>query len=236
MTESPAAVLPALWLGILTSISPCPLATNVAAVSFIGRRLGHPAQVLVSGLLYTAGRILAYALIGGLLVAGLLNAPGLSYILQKHMNVLLGPVLVLAGLFMLGWLPLRSFGFADNRRAHQLLEKLGLWGALPLGFLFALAFCPTSAALFFGGLLPLALSGKSAIFLPSVYGAGTGLPVAISAILVALGAGWVGRVFALLEGFEKWARYATGGIFIAVGLHLVLLSVFGVNVLEVFIK
>lgn len=231
MTEGLAAALPALWLGALTSISPCPLATNVAAVTFIGRRLGHPGQVLFSGLLYTLGRIAAYTLIGALLVAGLLNAPGVSYVLQKHMNMILGPVLILAGVFLLDLIRLGNFGFAAGERARALPERLGLWGALPLGFLFALAFCPTSAALFFGGLIPLALQHGSPLFLPSLYGAGTGLPVAAFAILIALGAGQVGKAFRILDRFERWARYATGAIFIVVGLHLSLMTIFGINLL-----
>jgi cytochrome c-type biogenesis protein len=232
--EGLAAGLPALWLGILTSISPCPLATNIAAVSFIGRRLSHPGEVLFSGLLYTLGRTAAYTLIGVMLVAGMLNAPGISCVLQQHMNLILGPILVLAGIFMLDLLPLGRVGLADSEQARALLEKLGLWGALPLGFLFALAFCPTSAALFFGGLIPLAWSNNSPFFLPLLYGVGTALPVAAFAILIALGAGWVGKAFKILDRFEKWARYATGGIFIAVGLHLSLMMIFGINVLGVF--
>lgn len=231
MNEGAAVVLPALWLGVLTSISPCPLATNIAAVTFIGRRLGHPGQVIFSGLLYTLGRVVAYTLIGSLLVAGLLNAPGISYVLQRHMNMVLGPVLVLAGVLLLDLFRFGSFGFSDSKRARALLERLGLWGALPLGFLFALAFCPTSAALFFGGLVPLALREESYVFLPSLYGAGTGLPVAACAILIALGAGQVGKALKILDRFEKWARYATGAIFIVVGLHLSLITIFGINLL-----
>ncbi|MGW8258007.1 MAG: hypothetical protein ACWGMZ_11015, partial [Thermoguttaceae bacterium] len=48
-------VLSALWLGILTSISPCPLATNIAAISYIGRRVDSSKQVFLTGLVYTLG-------------------------------------------------------------------------------------------------------------------------------------------------------------------------------------
>lgn len=231
MSEGTAAVASALWLGIMTSISPCPLATNIAAISFIGRKLQDPRRVILSGLLYTLGRVICYAGIGGLLVGGLLQAPGISYVLQKHMNMVLGPVLVLAGILLLGWIPMENIGFKENQRVREWSERAGLWSALPLGFLFALAFCPTSAALFFGGLIPLALKRSSMFLLPSLYGAGTGLPVALFAILIVLGVGWLGRAFRILDRLEKWARLATAGVFIAVGGHLSLITMFQIDIL-----
>lgn len=223
----PAAAT-ALWLGILTSLSPCPMATNVAAISWVGRRLGSPRQVLLGGLLYTLGRALAYTALGAVLVLGLLEAPVLSQALQAWLNRLLGPLLVVIGMFLLELvsLPVSGGGFAEGLRER--LGRQGLPGALGLGVLFALSFCPISAALFFGSLVPLAVAGGSALLLPSVYGLGTGLPVVVLALLIALGARSLGTAFDRLSAFEKWARRATGAVFVVVGIYLALVYVFKV--------
>lgn len=231
MIVAATALLTAVWLGILTSISPCPLATNVAAMSFIGKDLGSPRRVLLTGLLYTAGRSLAYAVLAALLIASVFAIPDLSFWLSTYMNKLLGPVLVLVGVILLDVLPLRFATSCVTEHSGQRLGKAGPWGAGLLGVLFALSFCPVSAALFFGSLLPLAAKNGSRILVPSAYGAGTGLPVFLFAILIAMGAQWVSRAFKQLVRFEKWARRATGLIFILVGVHYCLLYIFEVQVL-----
>ena len=146
----------AFWLGVLTSVSPCPLASNIAAISYIGKGIAQPRRVLAAGLLYTLGRVLTYALLGWLLVVSLATVVGLSNGLQQVMNQLLGPVLILAGMFMLELIRWnggsRDFAVGLKQRA----EQWGLGGAVALGALFALSFCPVSAALFFGSLVPLA--------------------------------------------------------------------------------
>jgi cytochrome c-type biogenesis protein len=76
-------IVTAVWLGLLTSISPCPLASNIAAISYIGRRVGSPRQVMLSGVLYTLGRSLAYVVLGALLVASVLSVPQLSMFLHN---------------------------------------------------------------------------------------------------------------------------------------------------------
>jgi len=189
------AVLSALWFGVLTSISPCPLATNITAISFVGRRTGSARGVLLSGLLYTLGRALVYTAIGVLLVTSLLSAPAVSLTLQTWMNKILGPILILVGMVMLGLLrfSLRGRGMSDG--LQQRVERWGLFGALALGGLFALSFCPVSATLFFGSLLPLAVKHQSGVLLPFVYGIGTALPVVIFAFILAFGARWLGKVF-----------------------------------------
>ncbi len=151
------AAASALWLGILTSISPCPLATNIAAISFIGRRVSNPRRVFFTGLLYALGRIAAYVVLGIIIVASLLSSSEISLFLQKYLNRVLGPILILVGMVLLELIPLRlpggGFGDGFQRRA----ERFGMWGAAVLGFVFALSFCPLSAALFFGSLIPLYL-------------------------------------------------------------------------------
>jgi hypothetical protein len=222
MTEMLAGLASALWLGILTSISPCPLASNVAAVSYVGRHAANPRRVLLAGLAYSAGRALTYVLVGSLVVASVLSVPGVSFFLQERMNQILGPLLVLIGAGILGWIPVRlpRTGFSD--RIRERVAGRGLLGPGGLGILFALSFCPVSAGLFFGGLIPLALSANSRVVLPALYGIGTGLPVVVFAVLIALGAGGIAKAFNALTGFERVARVATGVIFLGAGTYLTL--------------
>jgi cytochrome c-type biogenesis protein len=218
----------AFWLGVLTSISPCPLATNIAAISYVSKGLGAPRRVFVTGALYTIGRVLSYVALAALLVASVLSIPQISNFLQTHMNRLLGPVLILVGMFLLG---LIQFHLSASVQGGSLEEKLrgwGLWGAALLGMLFALSFCPVSAALFFGSLVPLALQHQSSLSLPALYGVGTGLPVLAFAILIAAGAKSVSKAFNRLAQVERWARPATGVVFVGVGIYFCLAYIFQV--------
>jgi len=209
----------AFWLGILTSISPCPLATNIAAVSFLGRRVQTPVKVFWAGLLYTAGRTMTYVVLGMLLVSSLLSAPTLSHVLQKYMHTVLGPVLIVVGLILVGIIRINISGLGLGNKMQKRIEALGLWGALVFGVLFALSFCPVSAALFFGSLLPLAVQQHSFFILPLVYGIATGLPVLVFAFLIASGAKRVALMLNKLTAFEKWARIVTGIILIVIGVY-----------------
>jgi cytochrome c-type biogenesis protein len=213
------AVASAFWLGVLTSISPCPLATNIAAISFIGRRVGSPRRVFFSGLLYALGRTLAYLALGVLLVASVLSVPELSMFLQRYMNKLLGPLLIVVAMFLLDLLSFSLPGTGMSKSMQKRIDALGLWGALPLGMLFALTFCPVSAALYFGSLIPLSVKSQSSVVLPSVYGVGTAVPVLGFAVLISLGAGSLGRAFNAMMRFEAWARWATGVVFLGVGIY-----------------
>lgn len=220
----------AIWLGILTSISPCPLASNIAAMSYIGRRVGNPRLVLWTGLLYTLGRALTYALLGLILVQSILAVPSVSHWLQKYMNLLLGPVLILVGMVLLDLITVRLPGGKGGETLKRYADSMGVWGAGLLGIVFALSFCPTSAALFFGSLLPLAVNANSGFWLPLTYGLGTGLPVFGFALVMALGANRLGQAFNRITQIEKWARRATGVIFILAGIYLTLSHVFGVQI------
>lgn len=220
----------ALWLGILTSISPCPLATNITAISYVGRRIGNPPQVFLAGTLYTLGRALTYAVLGTLLVSSVLSAPAISQFLQTYMNKLLGPLLILAGMFLLELLRVNIPGRSIGERMQQRVEDWGVWGAGVLGIVFALSFCPVSAALFFGSMIPLAIQNGSGVWFPSLYGVGTGLPVFVFALLVALGTRAIGKVFHRLDSVERWARRITGIILIVVGIYYCLKFIFGVSI------
>ncbi|OFZ82617.1 MAG: cytochrome C biogenesis protein [Bdellovibrionales bacterium RIFOXYD1_FULL_53_11] len=226
MAEILLAAASALWLGILTSISPCPLATNIAAISYIGRDVGKARRVFFSGFLYAAGRTLTYLVLGILLVASLLSMHEASYVLQKYMNKVMGPLLILVGMFLLELISIDFGGSGFGARFQEKAKSWGVWGALPIGVIFALSFCPVSAALFFGSLIPLALKNSSCVLLPGLYGVGTAVPVIVFAVLLAFGAQWVGKAFKKLTQIEKWARWITGIIFLGVGVYFCFIYIF----------
>jgi cytochrome c-type biogenesis protein len=219
MMEFLLAAGTALWLGLLTSISPCPLATNIAAISYIGRRVDSTSYVLLAGLLYTAGRTVAYLGLAFLLVNTALSIPSVSLFLQKYMHLLLGPTLIIVGMFLVGLIELNFGGGGVSDSVKQRIDRLGIGGAFILGVLFALAFCPTSAALFFGSVMA-SLSAGSTIVLPLLYGIGTALPVLGFALLIALGSQKLGQAFNAVGRAERWARLTTGGAILLVGCYL----------------
>jgi len=216
----------ALWLGILTSISPCPLATNIAAISYIGRKVDRPSYVVWTGIFYTLGRSFTYVVLGWLIVYSLINTPTISFFLQRYMHKLLGPLLILVGMFLLELIiiPLGSTGYSQwiQKRAGT----WGLGGASVMGMVFALSFCPVSAALFFGSLIPLAVQNRSGAMLPLLYGAGTSLPVVMFAVLIAWGTHSLGSMFNRITQVEWWARRFTGITFILIGIYMSLDAVF----------
>ena len=216
----------AFWLGILTSISPCPLATNIAAISFIGRRAEGAMKATLSGLAYSLGRALAYMALGAVVVLGLLSVPGLSNFLQRYMNKLLGPLLILVGMYLLGLLGFTLTTSVGSQSLRERAAGSGIWGAGFLGILFALSLCPVSAALFFGSLIPLAVAQESKVLLPMLYGIGTGLPVVAVAALLSLGERTLGRILHRLDAVQRWAQLATGAIFILVGIYLSIRFIF----------
>ena len=211
----------ALWFGILMSISPCPLATNIAAMSYIGKNVGSPRAVLLSGLLYTLGRVLAYVGLAVLVIQGLLSIPGVAQFLERYMNLLIGPLLIIVALFLLGVISYAAPGISADTKLHRWAARSKVLGPLLLGVLFALTLCPVSAGLFFGSLVPLSIDYKSNVVLPSIFGIGTGLPVIGFAFVIGFSAASLGRVFNRLSQFEFWARRITGIVFILAGVFLI---------------
>lgn len=222
MRDTALAASGAFWLGILTSISPCLLATNVAAIAFLARRVDSPRFVLISSLFYIAGQALAFVLLAMALVSSLLSVPLASHWLQKYMFRLLGPILILCALFLLDLLSVQLGTGRLKAWAQGRARTGGFWVAAVLGIVFAMSFCPTTAALFFGILLPLAIAHESSVFLPLVYALGVALPVMAFSLLIAFSVHRVARVFARVARVERWARSVTGGIFLAVGLYFTL--------------
>ncbi len=229
MTEMFIGFTSALWLGILTSISPCPLASNVAAVSFLSKKITHPVFVFISGLAYTLGRMTSYAILGWIIISSLLSVPQVAQFLQKYMGKALGPLLILTGLILLEIITIRLPGLSLSQKHQNKLAESGAPGAFLLGFIFALAFCPISAALFFGSLIPLAINSKSGIILPFIYGIGTGLPVLVFAVAIALGVTSLSHWFHRITRIEYYTRKITGVVFILVGLYYT-----GIYILRLF--
>ena len=221
--------LSALWLGVLTDVSPCPMATNIAAISFVGRRVGSSRRVLLAGLLYTLGRTLAYVVLGALVVASVLSKHAASEFVQGFMNRLLGPVLIVAGMFLVELITLNFGGGGISDRMRERVERLGLLGAALLGVVFALAFCPISAFLFFTSLIALSAKTGSMFLVPTLFGVGTALPVVVFSVVIAVSAKAVGGAFKRVSQFEWWARRATGVVFILVGIYYSLVYIWGVT-------
>lgn len=215
------ALVSAFWLGILTSISPCPLATNIAAVSFLSKKITHPGKVFLAGIAYSFGRMMAYAVLGFFIINSLFSVPAIANFLQKYMNNALGFILILTGLFLLGILKIKMPGLSISEKHQGALADSGSFGSFLLGFIFALSFCPVSAGLFFGSLIPLALNNSFGVTLPFIYGIGTGLPVLVFAFAIALGIASLSRWFNWLTKSEIYIRRGTGVIFIIAGIYYI---------------
>lgn len=213
------AIFSALWLGILTAISPCPLATNIAAISFISKNIECPYRTVLAGFLYVIGRVLAYVVLGFIVVGGLLAVPNIANFLQHSINKFIGPLLILIGLLLLNVIKLNFSFSVKHEKFQEFAQTSNFLGAFLLGIIFALSFCPVSAALFFGSLTSLAVEHHSRLIIPSMYGIGTGLPVVIFAIVVAFSMHKLGEIYNNMVKFEFWFRRITGGIFIIAGIY-----------------
>lgn len=220
MTALVLAASSALWLGIVTSISPCPLATNVAAVSSLSRQVGNRRRVLLGAGAYTLGRVSIYLVLAMLLFVGLASMPQLSSWLRREALPLVGPILICAGMALLGWLPLPIDLKLASPEAARKLSGWGVASDFMLGALFALSFCPLSAALFFGSLIPLALPSDSPPLVVSMYGVGTALPVGLVAILLAISSEKTAKALGRIQDVQKLATMLTCVVLIAVGVYL----------------
>ncbi|GAB4248643.1 MAG: aromatic aminobenezylarsenical efflux permease ArsG family transporter [Acidobacteriota bacterium] len=216
-----AAPFLALWFGLLTSISPCPLATNVAALSYLTKEVRHPAAPFRYGLLYAAGRAAAYVFLAVFLGAGILSLLETAEFLQLEMARYVGPLLILVGFYLLLQPRLRRGGSGRWASWGERTARVPGLGPFLLGALFALSFCPVSAGLFFGSLLPLAVGAGSTVLLPLLFGFGSALPVIVLAAALATGLRRVGAAFGMMEKFERYARPFTALVFVLAGAYLV---------------
>lgn len=222
MTALILAAGSALWLGILTSVSPCPLATNIAATTVLARRLGNTRRAAAGVLAYTLGRVGVYALLAGILFLGLASMPALSAFLRQEVLPLVGPVLILAGMVVLGWLPLPFDWKLGSAGAAERISKWGIAGEFALGGLFALSFCPVSAALFFGSLIPLAAASSLSLGAVVLYGVGTALPVAVLSLMAVFSAEKAGYALQRVQRLQSGAVALTGAVLILIGCWLTL--------------
>ena len=217
-------LITAFLLGLLTAISPCPLATNITAMAYITRRVTDRKYAVITGMLYTLGRIFSYSILGILIISAGLDIPLVSSFLQDVGERALGPLLIVVGLIMLN-IERLTFGRVSGRIA-TLGGKVADWGMIGgflLGVIFALAFCPYSAVLYFGVLIPLALQSTAGIALPAIFAVGTGLPVLILGTLLSLGIAGVSSWLNAITRIQPVIRTAVSVIFIGVGIYYVVL-------------
>jgi len=212
-------LLTAFLLGILTSISPCPLATNITAIAYISKEIKTIKNTLLNGFFYTIGRGISYTLLATLIYFGL-SSFQISRIFQGWGDKVLGPILIIIGLMMFGIIKI------NFNKGGEKIEKINVWlsqkgyiGSLLLGALFALAFCPYSGVLFFGVLIPLTLKSAESLLLPPIFALGTGLPVIIFSFLIAFSIQKLSRAFQIVQKVEKVIRYGVAILFIGVGVY-----------------
>ena len=213
-------VLTAFILGLMTAISPCPLATNITAIGFISKDIVSQRKVFVNGVVYTLGRAISYTVIGLLFFFGASQFEFAGFF-QEWGEKLLGPLLIIIGLFMLGILKLKIPGIGSLTEKMENKSNSGFWGVLLLGIVFALAFCPYSGVLYFGMLIPITISSASGLYLPVIFAIATGIPVIIFAWLIAFSVGSIGNVYNKLKSFELWFRRIIAVLFVVVGLYYV---------------
>lgn len=217
--------LSAFILGLMTAISPCPMASNITAIAFIGKDINNKHKVFVSGLIYTLGRAITYTVLGLIFYFGLSQFE-ISGFVQKWGEKLLGPLLIIIGFFMLDFIKINFPGLGKLSEKVEKTSRRGFWGVLLLGIVFALAFCPYSGVLYFGMLIPMTITSASGLYLPLIFAIGTGLPVIIFAWFIAYTVSGVGGVFNKVKVFEMWFRRVVSIVFIGVGIYFTIIYFF----------
>lgn len=217
-------LIAAFFLGLMTAISPCPLATNITAIAYISKKIGNSKSTLLVSIFYTLGRMIIYIGIAAVIVWIGLSTFSISMILQKYGKIILGPMLLIFGVLMLGIFNL-SIGKSGDRlnKIKESLSEKGVIGSLLLGMLFALAFCPISGVFYFGMLIPLALQNSDPILIPSIFAVATSLPVILFSLILVFSFSKIGDVMRKVQLIEKWLRKAVAIIFIIVGIYYIFL-------------
>ncbi len=216
-------ILSAFILGLMTAISPCPLATNITATAFISKNIGSKRKVFLSGIIYSLGRAFSYSAIGLILYFGA-SKFHVARFFQQNGEKYLGPLLIIVGLIMLNVIRLDFLGKSNfQERLSEKFKDQGLLGSFLIGVVFALAFCPYSGALYFGMLIPMTIASAKGLYLPVVFAFGTGLPVIMFTYLLAFTAGKVGTFYKKITKIEKVMRTVAGVVFVLTGLYYVLI-------------
>lgn len=221
LDNSSTPALTTFLLGLLTALSPCPLATNIAAIGYISRNIENQRRVFHKGLLYTLGRIVSYTLLGIILIIILKEGSsmfGIQKTIGKWGETALGPILMVIGLFMLfgSRLNLPKFGF--NGDAENLAGK-GNLGAFLIGILFALAFCPTSGVFYFGILIPMSATVSGGYVLPVIFAIATALPVLVISWILAFSMQSIGSFYGKMQTIQKWLNVFVGILFVLTGIY-----------------
>ncbi len=213
--------LSALALGLMTAISPCPLATNITAIGFISKDIENRNRVFINGLLYTLGRAISYT---GLALIIYLGADQFKFsgFFQRYGEKFIGPLLILIGLFMLDIIRINFPGLSRLTAKMQTKSRWGYFDAILLGLIFALAFCPYSGVLYFGMLVPLTVSSASGLYLPVIFAIATGIPVIIFAWVLAYAVSGIGGIYQKVKSFEIWFRRIIAVLFILVGIYYII--------------
>lgn len=228
LDNSTAPAFTAFLLGLLTAISPCPLATNIAAIGFISKDIENRQRIFLNGVLYTLGRVIAYTLLGIILISILKEGAsvfGIQKAVGKWGELLLGPLLLIIGLFMLfgSRLNLPKFGFDGKGEG---LAKKGGWGAFLLGVLFAMAFCPSSGVFYFGMLIPMSVTATAGWLLPILFAVATALPVLVVAWILAFSVEKVGEFYGKMQSIQKWLNIIVGALFVIIGIYYCIIMYF----------
>jgi cytochrome c-type biogenesis protein len=225
LDNSQLPLLSAMLLGLMTAISPCPLATNITAIGFISKDIKSKRKVLYNGIIYTLGRSVTYVGLGLILFAGF-GQLGLPSTITIYGEKLIGPLLLLIGVFMLGLfkIPIPGISFITERMENS--HKGSFIGVLLLGIVFALAFCPYSGVLYFGALIPMSIGSSHGILMLLVFALATGLPVILFAWLLAFSVNKVGAIYNRIKNFEKWFRKAVAILFMITGLYYIVIIYF----------
>nr|WP_320038003.1 aromatic aminobenezylarsenical efflux permease ArsG family transporter [uncultured Bacteroides sp.] len=218
LDNSQYSFLTAIILGLMTAISPCPLATNITAIGFISRDIENRKRVFINGLVYTLGRAISYTGLATILYFGA-NQMNISMLFQGWGEKLLGPLLIIIGLFMLDIIKIKFPGFSGLTDKIGEKGKGSYWSSLLLGMIFALAFCPYSGVLYFAMLIPITINSASGLYLPVLFAIATALPVIIFAWLLAFAVGNVGNLYNHIKTFELWFRRIVAAAFIVVGFY-----------------
>src|SRR5665648_51311 len=215
-------ILAAFLLGLLASIGPCPLATNVTTLGYMARQFSDWRAVLATGVSYILGRVTAYGLIGIMVLVAGARVSKMAGWLQSVAEIGLGPLLILVGLVLLDLVrPNLVLSSGPIAQFQERIAHIRFIGAFALGIMFALAFCPYSAALYFGILIPLAFKSTAGLTLPLLFGVGTGIPVLVLGIPLALGLKQAAVGLNILGKVEPIIRKVVAFMFIGVGIYLV---------------
>ena len=225
MANSSLPVVTAFILGLMTAISPCPLATNITAIGFISKDVKDSKKVFFNGLVYTLGRAISYTLLALIIFIGA-DQFKLSGWFQQYGEKVIGPLLIIIGLFMLDLIKIKFPGVSNLTKRFQEKGTSSYWEVLLIGIIFALAFCPYSGVLYFGMLIPMTVNSTSGLYLPIVFAIATGIPVIIFAWLLANTVSGVGNLYNRIKVFEIWFRRIISFVFIGVGIYYIVIIYF----------